>query len=213
MKTFLQIILAFAIMAVPVTMQARNEDGSYTKKEMQRFEKEAQKQAKNMAKELKKEGWKLNGSGDLQLMIEKHLLKLADFGGNGTEYVGNANDIKNLNSASRMARMAASTAYAEQSQMALKERIDGSDVILDADQRQTLIAGYEARVAKELNGEITKSIELYKKNKNGTYDVRAFYVVDEEAARATKLRALRAEAEYMKLSTDIANQISKFVNE
>lgn len=213
MKTLLNLIAAVALIMAPLTMTARNDDGTYTKKEMQRFEKDAQKQAKNMTKQLKKEGWKLNGSGDLQMMLEKHMLKLSDFGGNGTEFVGNANDIRNLNSASRMARMAAATAYAEQSQMALKERIDGSDVILDADQRQTLIAGYEARVAKELNGEITKSIELYKKNKNGTYDVRAFYVVDEQAARATKLRALRAEADYLKLSTAIADQISKFVNE
>lgn len=213
MKTLLNLIMALAIVALPMSIAARNDDGTYTKKEMQRFEKDAQKQAKNMAKQLKKEGWKLNGSGDMQLMLERHMLKLAEFGGNGTEFVGNANDIKNLNSASRMARMAASTAYAEQSQMALKERIDGSDVILDSDQRQTLIAGYEARVAKELNGEITRSVELYKQNKNGTFDVRAFYVVDEEAARATKLRALRAEAEYMKLSTNIADQISKFVNE
>lgn len=213
MKTLLNLIMALAIVALPMSIAARNDDGTYTKKEMQRFEKDAQKQAKNMAKQLKKEGWKLNGSGDMQLMLERHMLKLAEFGGKGTEFVGNANDIKNLNSASRMARMAASTAYAEQSQMALKERIDGSDVILDSDQRQTLIAGYEARVAKELNGEITRSVELYKQNKNGTFDVRAFYVVDEEAARATKLRALRAEAEYMKLSTNIADQISKFVNE
>lgn len=213
MKTLLNLIMALAIVALPMSIAARNDDGTYTKKEMQRFEKDAQKQAKNMAKQLKKEGWKLNGSGDMQLMLERHMLKLTEFGGNGTEFVGNANDIKNLNSASRMARMAASTAYAEQSQMALKERIDGSDVILDSDQRQTLIAGYEARVAKELNGEITRSVELYKQNKNGTFDVRAFYVVDEEAARATKLRALRAEAEYMKLSTNIADQISKFVNE
>lgn len=213
MKTLFNFIMALAIFALPIASHAVNEDGSYTKKEMQRFQKDAEKQAKKMAKELKKEGWKVNGSGDLEMMLQKHMLKLADFGGNGTEYVGNANNIQNLNSASRMARMAASTAYAEQSQMALKERIDGSDVIMDADQRQTLIAGYEARVAKELNGEITKSIELYKKNKNGTYDVRALYVVDEEAARSTKLRALRAEAEYMKLSTDIADQISRFVNE
>jgi len=213
MKTFFNLLVAIALLAMPVTVAARNEDGTYTKKEMQQFRKDAEKQAKKMAKTLKKEGWKINGSGDLELMLSKHMLKLTDFGGNGTEYVGNANDIRNLNSASRMARMAATTAYAEQCQMALKERIDGSDVILDSDQRQTLIAGYEARVAKELNGEIVKSLELYKKNKNGTYDVRAFFIVDEEAALSAKLRALRAEADYMKLSSEIADQISKFVNE
>lgn len=213
MKTLLNLLLALTIVALPATLSARNDDGTYTKKEMKQFEKDAEKQAKKMAKNLKKEGWKINGSGDLEMMFEKHLLKLADFGGKGVEYVGNANNVKNLNSAARMARMGAATAYAELCQLALKERIDGSDVILDSDQRQTLIAGYEARVAKELNGELTKSVEIYKKNKNGTYDVRAFFVVDEEAALAAKLRSLRAEAEYMKLSKELADQISTFVNE
>ena len=147
------------------------------------------------------------------MMLNKHYLKTENFGGKGIELQGNANGIKNLSTAIMSARLAATREYAAQVGTALKEKIEGSNTIVGNIDSQNLIAGFEARVAQELKGEINPSIVMYKKNKDGSYEVMSFFVVDPDATKALKIRTLKAEAEYMQLSTEIANTISKFVNE
>lgn len=214
MKKILNLILTLVIMAaVPSVALAINEDGTYTAKEMKEFRKQAEKMAKNKAKEFKKQGWNINGSGDLAMMLNKHYLKTENFGGKGIELQGNSNGIKNLSTAIMSARLAATREYAAQVGTALKEKIEGSNTIVGNIDSQNLIAGFEARVAQELKGEINPSIVMYKKNKDGSYEVMSFFVVDPDATKALKIRTLKAEAEYMQLSTEIANTISKFVNE
>lgn len=214
MKRILNLILTLVIMAaVPSVAFAVNEDGTYTEKEMKEFRKQAEKMGKSKAKEFKKQGWSINGSGDLAMMLTKHYLKTENFGGKGIELQGNANGIKNLSTAIMSARLAATREYAAQVGTALKEKIEGSNTIVGNIDSQNLIAGFEARVAQELKGEINPSIVMYKKNKDGSYEVMSFFVVDPDATKALKIRTLKAEAEYMQLSTEIANKISKFVNE
>lgn len=151
MRTFLRIILACAILATPVCLSAKNDDGSYTQKELKNFDKQAQKESKTKAKQDQKEGWKFNGSTSLQMKIYKHLLKLDDYGGSMLELIGNANDFRSISLGGTSARMDAIRKYAQECRLALKEKIEGLNSALTDDQREKLIDGYEARVAQELS--------------------------------------------------------------
>ena len=80
MKKIACIAIAAMIAAAPVYTDAASNKTTYTEKEMKRFEKNAEKQAKSTAKRFKKEGWVLNGTGDVEMKVMNHMLRTSDFG-------------------------------------------------------------------------------------------------------------------------------------
>ena len=54
---------------------------------------------------------------------------------------------------------------------------------------------------------------MYKRNNDGTYEMRAFFIVDESAAAAANKKALEAAAEEMGIARKYADEVSNFVND
>lgn len=209
----IKLLIAVLVFATPLTISAGEKESEYTKKELKEFDKAAKKDAKKQVKRQNKEKWVYNGSGDLERKVYNHLKKLVDYGGKCEELIGNAQNIRSVSLAGTSARMDAITTYAENSGLAIKARIEGMDSKINEEQTERLIRAYEAKLAKELNGELRQSYEVYRQNKDGNYDVNVYYLIDEETAKKAKIRALKSEAEIQKLELEIADEISKFVNE
>lgn len=126
---------------------------------------------------------------------------------------GNANAKKSINLAKTNARNNAINEYAEYARSMVRARINTDLVDLNDEQRENFVAGYERLVIKELNGELKPSFYIYKRNSDGTYEMRAFFIVDENAAAAANKKALEAAAEEMGIARKYADEVSDFVND
>lgn len=208
MKNLFAVVLGFMLLC-PVQTFAKDEAGNYTKNEI----KKAEKSAKKQVKEQKKAGWEFNVSGDPVVIVTNHLLRTMDYGGEGRECVGNANEMKSISLGKSKAHMAAITQYVRDSRMAISGKINYVENDISGEQFDNFINAYEAKLAEEIKGEIKLSYVVYRKNVNGKYDVNAYCLIDEEGARRAKIRALKASAEMEKIALSIADEISSFVND
>lgn len=213
MKKIICMAVAAMIAAAPVAVNAASNKTAYTEKEMKRFEKNAEKQAKSTAKRFKKEGWVLNGTGDVEMKVMNHMMRTSDFGGDGYEVIGNGQKAAILSRSTATAMMDAALKYSRNCGMALKEKIVGEGNLMTDDERDTFIDAYEARVAQEIKGELRPTLELYRKDKSGAFETMVLCVVDFDGAAVAQQRALKAELERTKLSQEVARKISEFVNE
>ena len=60
---------------------------------------------------------------------------------------------------------------------------------------------------------IVADFRIYKRNSDGTYEMRAFFIVDENAAAAANKKALETAAEEMGIARKYADEVSEFVND
>lgn len=173
--------------------------------------KASKKIVKANAKQFEKEGWSLDGTGTFNSVLTAHYAKLDS--GEAIELTGNANAKKSINLAKTNARNNAINEYAEYARSMVRARINTDLVDLNDEQRENFVAGYERLVIKELNGELKPSFYIYKRNSDGTYEMRAFFIVDENAAAAANKKALEAAAEEMGIARKYADEVSEFVND
>ncbi len=172
--------------------------------------------ARKTAKTFSKEGWKVDASMPLENMLYKHYQKLKDE--NNQELIGNVignTSVTTVNQGQQWAATMACVSYAKQSRMFVKGRLD-SEVgagVNEGPAADFFYEGYESKVAKEIQGEIKKSFSMYRKNKEGGIDYKAFYVVNEENAHKARLRAMEMMMKESEFARDNADRISKFVNE
>ncbi len=169
------------------------------------------KSAKEQAKTLAKEGWVLLESGTMESVFYNLQVKTTVNG--AQEIVGTAVGMRSPNLGKTTARNNALNEYAELAKTMVRGRLtsDLSDVA--GEQMENLIAGYERLVLKEINGEVKPVCTLYRKNKDGKYDVRGYFVVDQDAASSARRRAMELAMEEAQLAQKYGNQISNFINE
>ena len=175
------------------------------------------KQAKKKAKELTKEGWKIDGSKTLEAVLFNHYKKLLDE--QNQELVSNVvgqTNIKSLNQAQRWAIVNAATSYATQAKTVIMGRVaaEVGATIADVGSPDNFYAAYENLVKAEIEGELKPSVCLYREKKDGgQFDYKIFYIVNEDAASKARIRAMEnavRESEFARLNAD---RISKFVRE
>jgi hypothetical protein len=95
----------------------------------------------------------------------------------------------------------------------VRARINTDLKDLNEEQRENFVAGYERVVLKELNGAIKPSFNLYRRNSNGMYEMRAFFLINEKAAAEMNKKALAEAAEEMGVARKYADEVSAFVND
>lgn len=180
--------------------------GAQSKKDV----KAAKKQAKIEAKTLTKQGWVLLESG----MLEKNLADQALRKTNGKdEIVGTAESMRSINMGKSVARNNALNEYAELQRSMLRARIVSELSAVNEDQVENLVAGYERLVAAEIRGEVRPSFTIYKTNKDGSVNVRSYFVIDQEAAHSARKRALELAMEESELRAKYGEKISSFIDE
>ena len=172
------------------------------------------KQAQKKAKELKKEGWKIDGSKTMEAMLFDHYKKLTD--PNNQELIANVvgqTNVQTLNAAQRWAIVNAATSYATQARMYVAGRITSEvgGALADIGTPDDFYAAYESRVATELQGELKQSVSLYREKKDGKLDYKIFYLVNEESASKARIRAMERAMLESEFARANAERISEFV--
>lgn len=173
--------------------------------------KQAEKAAKSEAKTLAKEGWKLLETGSMEYVIKQQLLRKKT--GDVEEIVGTANRMRSINLGKTTARNNAINEYAESAKAMVRGRITTEIRDIADDQVENLVGGYERLVLKEINGEVKSAYTLYKENKDGKYDVRGYFFVDQESASKARKRAMQLALEESELAHKYGNEISNFIDE
>ena len=181
------------------------------------LEKAQRKEYQKKIKEFKKENWKVFGtSRTFEVALLQHYDKLNNLGDNGQEIVGVATKFKSKNIGHQMAINNACMTYAQQAGSQLKGRIvsdingNGSD---SEGEFEKLYAAYERLVEKEIKGEMKESFSVIRDNKDGTFEMQAFFIVDENAAVAARLRAMENAARETEMAQKYAKKVSDFVRE
>ena len=173
--------------------------------------KQVKKVVNTNAKQFAKEGWTLDGTGIFKYVLTAHYEGLSAEG--AFELVGNATDKRSINLAKSVARNNVINEYVEYARSMVRARINTDLKDLNEVQQENFVAGYERIVVKELEGAIQPSFHMYKKNEKGTYDLRGFYLVNEERAAAINKKALQQAADEMGIARKYADEVSEFVND
>lgn len=197
MKKFISIMVA--------TMVAMSSIYAQTKQVV----KAAKKEAKITAKTLQQEGYKLLELGDICIQLEEYLIKAKT---GHKQIVGTAEACKTLNLAKTTALNNAINEYATMSGGMVKGRITSNASNINGQQVDDIVAAYERLIQKEIKGEIQASVILVKDNKK-SYDVRAYCLVDLEAAHAARIKAITLALEELKLSQEYGSAVSDWIDE
>lgn len=174
------------------------------------------KSAKKFAKELTSDGWKTNSSKGLEVAVYEHYLALNDE--HNKELVSNVEgsvNVKTINAAKQWAHNNALMSYAQNAATYVKGRI-ASEVAGGLQGNPSLdnfYAAYENLVSKEISGELTPSISIYREGKKGNIEYRIYFLVNEEKASESRIRAMKAALIESEVARMNAEQITKFVQE
>ncbi len=181
------------------------------------LEKAQKKEYKAKIKEFKKEGWKLYGSSrTIEVALLTHYDKLSQLGDNGYEVMGEASSFKSKNVGKQMSINNACNIYARNAGSHVKGRIV-SDLAGNADNTDAefdhFYAAYETLVEKEIKGEMQESFSVIKDNKNGTFSMQTFFIINEDAAVKARIRAMENALKESQAAQKYAQKVSDFVRE
>jgi len=163
-------------------------------------------------KELSAQGWQSLQSDGLATLISEHNAKKRN-NPNLYEISGTANQVKTTNLGKAESRNNAINEYAEYCGGMLRARITSDLRDVDEAQADNMISGYERILAQKLNGEVRPSYYIYKEVGNGKYDVRGFFLIDEERLERKHKEAIKEAADEAKVAYDYANGISDFIKQ
>ena len=180
------------------------------------------KEYKLKKKEFSKGGWQIYGtSRSIDVALLKHYEKLNE-NENAYEIVGVATAFKSKNIGKQVALNNACNLYARQAGSHVKGR-GGSDMANNADDVSAefdhFYAAYETLVEKEIRGEMVESFSIIretgKEKKSGAaiYEMQTYYVIDEDAASAARIRAFEQAMRESEAAQKHAEMVSKFINE
>ena len=204
MKKIIMILMALCLIA-PATMAQ-----ALTPKQ----EKICNKNAKDRAKQFKKQGYEIMGSLPLQDALYKHFAKM-ELG--ATEQQGNGHS-KSMNNGRQMCLTSAMSEYASKAASQIKGRnvtdAYGNEVDTDNDPEfARFYAAYERLTQKEIKGELQESFTIVKKNPDGSSDFVMYFLIDEDKALARRQKAMKDAAAESNLAQTYAKQVSEFINE
>lgn len=192
-------LLLIAFLGLGVTAYAGGD------KEQKRYTKEAEKLAKKRAKELKKEKWVFNGANTLENALMNYYLETEpSCGGDKEARSYDFDNAASITGGERLLVFNAQTEYIQEIEAAfggsiVRHTSDGNDGL------EVLVGDVEARIKAELKGDVKRSLTLYKKDKNGKYLLRAFFIIDVNSSA----RKLERYADRIQKDEEIADAIRK----
>ena len=156
------------------------------------LQKAREKQRKEMLKQLKKEGWRLlDSSNSLEVVLLEHWAKCDAPG--VEEIIGISSRSKSKNSGLQMAINNAFVTYSQQAEQTIQGMM-ASEISANAahpeSEMDNFYAVYKREIEKAIKGELVKSFSIYRENGDGTYEVQAFYTVNEEKAAQASRKAI-----------------------
>lgn len=202
------LLFLFAICCAVATTNAQNDKV---------LSKALKKEYKTKMKEFKRDGWMLYGSSrSLDVALLAHYQNLAKDGDNAYELTGTCSHFKSKNIGHQTCINNACAIYAQQAGKAIKGRIvsdmagNGDDSSAEFDH---FYAAYESLVEKEINGELQESFSVIRENKDGSFEMQTFFIVNENAATRARIRAYENAAKESEAAQKNASKVSDFVRE
>lgn len=175
-------------------------------KEQKRYTKEAEKLAKKRAKELKKEKWVFNGANTLENALVNYYLETEpSCGGDKEARSYDINNAKSIPLGEKRLLTNAQTEYIQEIKTAINGSIADHNAQTNDEQLEAYVSDVEARIAGELKGDVKRSFTIYKQNKNGSFLVRGFFIIDANSSA----RKLDRYADQLQKDEEIANAIRK----
>lgn len=216
MKKFIQFVLVIGMLFACPVVNAQSRAMSRA------MNKALKKEYKLKKKEFEKGGWVIYGtSRSIDVALLKHYEKLNE-NENAYEIVGVATAFKSKNIGKQVALNNACNLYARQAGSHVKGRVV-SDMANNADDVSAefdhFYAAYETLVEKEIRGEMVESFSIIretgKEKKSGAviYEMQTYYVIDEDAASAARIRAFEQAMRESEAAQKHAELVSKFINE
>ncbi|MDE5871530.1 MAG: hypothetical protein K2H22_06295 [Muribaculaceae bacterium] len=208
MKKIIMILMALCLIAPAAIAQTTLP--ALTPKQ----EKNCNKNAKDRAKKLKKEGYDNMGSLPLQDALYKHYAKL-ELG--AMEQQGNGRS-KSKNLLRQMALNQAMTEYASKESSMLKGRTfydaQGNEIDTDSNEEfARFYAAFERLTQASIKGDLQESFTVIRQNPDGAYECTMYMTIDPARAKINREKSLQNAINESKLSQDYARQMSDFINE
>lgn len=174
------------------------------------------KTAKKEAKALKADGWIVDGSMPMENLLFNHYKKLMDSA--NQELIGNVignTSVQTLNQGQQWARTMVCISYAKKAGQTVRGRVNAEvgAGVNGGPAADSFYEGYASKVEKEIDGEIKSSFALYREKKEGGFDYKAYYIINEEDAHKARLRAMQMAMKESEFARANADRISEFVNE
>ena len=204
MKKIVMLMLAMA-MLVPVYAD-RNKD----------LEKARKKELATKTKEYKKGKWEIMGSHTIDYALAKHYDRLNQLGDDAHEVEGISTATKSKNTGKQMAINNAAITYAQEAGSTLQGRVIAdmqANGIDPSGEFDNFYAAYERLVEKEIKNDMDPTYTIIRSNPDGTYEVRTYFVVAEDAAAKARQRALQQALKDSEAAHKYADKISDFVNQ
>ncbi len=155
---------------------------------------EARKEAKKQAKNAKRDGFELQGHGDMESVIARHLEKIIS--GKAEEIIGSRYGAKYRESAIGLAIEQAIREHIGLANSVIKGRIVTTIIDSDSYHATKFMADYERVLSGKLSGELRPSFILVRSDKQSkNWSAEAFYALDYEQAHRMHLDAIRYAAE------------------
>ena len=189
---------------------------AYADNKNKQLEKARKKELNTKLKEYKKGKWEILGSRTLEYSLANHYDKLNNLGENGHEVEGISTKSVSKNTGKQAAINNAVITYAQEAGSTLQGRVI-SDINANmtdpTGEFENFFAAYERLVEKEIRGEMEPSYSIIHDNGDGTYEIRTYFIVDENRASKARMRALEQAFQESEAAKKYADQISDFVRE
>lgn len=173
------------------------------------------KERKEVMKTFKKENWRvLDSSKSIETALLEHWAKMDKtvYG----EIVGIASKGKNKNQLMTMAINNAMVVYSQSSTQKIKAfatALFSGNANNVNKELESFYNSYSRALSKEIHGELIKSFIAYRELNDGSLEVKAFYILDEEKAAESQRRTLENLSENEKDGSDISLTIIKAMND
>lgn len=205
MKNILRTVVMLIAMAVAVPTVVAADYG-YTEKEMKANKKAAAKQAKSMAKTLKKQKWVYAGAIPLESALENFLLNTEFSNGKYRESTQTIVDAPNIKRGESQARSGAENDLVREIQIAIKGEINEQVGNAGGGFSDVQVDTFTKKVANELNGDVKKYFTVYRQNGKGSYEVRVYFSVPDVAGSGAFKRQVKDNADFSRMIRDYLNE-------
>lgn len=169
----------------------------------------AKKEAAEAAKALKRDGYKPIELGNVQTRLEKYFLKT--YAG-CAQVIGIAENCMSTNMGQVTALANAANQYAILAGGDIRGRMASNITTMNGQQMDNLVSSFERLVEKEIRGELIPYVTAVRERR-GAYSVRAYCMIDEDAAAQVRRRALMTALEEQKLAEQYGSMVSNWIDE
>lgn len=190
------------------TVSAKDAEEGLSKSEL----KDYKKLSKNKAKELAKAGWVCDGdSRTLEAVLFDHYKKMAEEG--LEEHYGVCDKSRSGSIGKQRAIWNAQTTYTSEASADIKGRMGSTIDADDNTESEKFYSAFEKYMKADISGLFTNPSYTIRRKDGKNYEYRVMYLYSKAKAASLRKSALENAAKEVALSSDVMNEISKFIEE